>query len=249
MAATRWWVENEFLPVEYVDEVIARYDAELEPTDRLIWRQGYAWLQETLRKAKARIPTPRPPTEAILETKARVHHSYRCELCGNPPRYRGDRLQVEHMLSKYEARALGLPEVMVHARSNLANACFPCNKRKGTRSLRPDQIKWVWGYHGFGGSQMARHLILCFANVLHEFAWDVLPLQAQIEAEMGRAPGPVPTIGTYVLQDPKMQEIIDHFERGRAEVRQHQAKSGAYWTGESASDDNREMWGRASWQR
>lgn len=250
--ATSLWTPNHLLDVVEVDAVIACYEDGLESHDRVVFRQGLAMARERLHAGF--LNTDPRPTPAAMDAaiRRRARNGYRCELCGRDPRdfpgYGRGRLEIEHMASRMDLCSLRVPWDVIHSPSNLANACRSCNRRKGTRSLTPDQIQWMWSHHAFGASDQAEGLLLqCFANILERHAWDRLPLQEKLDPEPAADLSPPATIIAMLRSqglDP--MAVRDRYERASRAVSR---RTDELWAGERPSDDNREQWGRASWQR
>jgi len=212
------WLPNALLPDELVDAGLLLYEAELESHDRVVFRQGLAWAREEAQRAGEQ-KDPWVPSDLYWKVKARPK-GY-CELCGDKVKP-GQRLEVEHMVSRLSGKALRIPWSILHAEPNLAAACAPCNKRKGTNSLTPDDIRWMWKYHQFGGPSEEAHVLLFFADLLEKHAWDAIPLRVKVEADLGRKVEPKPTIGAVLRTlDWRNGRMVD---AARLEIEQRQIR-------------------------
>lgn len=238
------WLPNVLLSDELVDAALQLYEADLESHDRVLFRQGLALARDEAERAGERKD---PGVAGKLRSDTLTRPRGYCEFCGDKVKP-GERLEVEHMVSRLSGQALRVPWSILHASPNLAAVCRPCNKRKGTCSLAPADMRWMWGYHHFGGPSEEAHVLLFFADLLGQHAWEAIPLRVKIEADLGRTVAPKPTIGAFLREQDgaTRHQIMERWSQARGAV---EAMKGRLWENEGPSDDNREMWGRAGWQR
>lgn len=178
-------------------------------------------------------PDPGVPPHVWAAVRNRARG--RCELCG----HRKTPLQREHVLSRLALRkVLGFTWEAVHAPAVIAAACGRCNVDKGTISLGPDDLQWLWRYHGFSITAADRDLYLFAATVIEAKSWTGLPIRQEVEADLRTLHPAKPALGALMRQR-GLHTQADDLDSTIAAV----------WADELASDDNRELWGRASWQR
>lgn len=197
-------------------------------------RKARLWLR--LAEARAPLTAADPDNGVAWPTwaAARLRARGLCELCGNKTPV----LQREHVLSRLGLRNfLGLRWEAVHSPAVIAAACRDCNVKKGTLSLSPDDLRWLWQYAGFKVSQAERDFYLFAATVIEQKSWVGLPIRQTVEADMARIPGPKLSLGA-LLRRQGLATAADVLATTIEDI----------WADELASDDNREMWGTASWQ-
>src|SRR5437870_5482880 len=105
------WLTNDILSDEVVDAALELYELGLEDHGRLVFRQGLAWAKEEAQRAGDRKD---PGVDGQLYWTTRSRARGLCEFCGEGLA-RGERLQVEHMVSRLSGRALRIPWSILHA--------------------------------------------------------------------------------------------------------------------------------------